>query len=111
MLVDSTGLVRLTLVHHVANDLAHIANKEKTRLDNAADTHDDPDQNWGTIHHVRANFKISLPQILPIPDIHLHVFTACLWGADYAKLVLPLFSDPCVGLTRMGHVMRPINLV
>ena len=69
------------------------ANKEKVRQDNAADTHEDPGQNWGTIHQTRASFEISHPEILPLPDIHPRVFTACLWGADYAKLVLRFFRS------------------
>lgn len=62
-------------------NLAHIVLKE-SRKDKAAEPdHEDPTQNWGTIHHLRSNLRLCNPIIMPVLSIHPHVFTACLWGA------------------------------
>ena len=65
--------------------------KEQAKSRDEHNQNDDPDQNWGTIHQARAHHQVAHPIALTQPDIHPHVFTACLWGADYAKLVLQFF--------------------
>ena len=72
-------------------NLAHVQRKEQAKSRDAQNQDDDPDQNWGTIHLARAHHQVVNPVVISQPDIHPHVFTACLWGADYAKLVLKFF--------------------
>ena len=67
--------------------------KEQAQIQDGKYTHDDPSQNWGTIHQARAHHQLEHTLILPSPAIHPHVFTACLWGADYAQLVLKFFMS------------------
>ena len=72
-------------------NLEHVQCKEKAKRAEADLHNDDPSQNWGTLHQFRANHQVTTPLILPEPDIHPHIFRACLWGQDYAHLVLRFF--------------------
>ena len=72
-------------------NLAHIQRKEQAKVSDDHNQNDAPNQNWGNIHQARAHHQVIQPLVISPPDIHPHVFTACLWGADYAKLVLQFF--------------------
>lgn len=74
-------------------NIAHVLCKEKAKRDDAEIQNDDPSQNWGTLHQLRAIHSVSHPLVLSAPDIHPHVFRACLWGADYSHLVLQFFMS------------------
>ena len=73
-------------------NVEHVMCKEKAKRAEADLQNDDPSQNWGTLHQLRAVHSVSHPLVLSAPDIHPHVFRACLWGADYAHLVLQFFQ-------------------
>lgn len=74
-------------------NMASVQCKEQAKRDKLSGSHDDPSQNWGNLHHSRAVYQVHNPLHFPMPEIHPHIFTACLWGAGYARLVLKFFCS------------------
>ena len=69
-------------------NLHHVQLKQQSRKQNVEGLSQDAALDWGTLYRQRENYKITLPAQMLQPSIHPGFLTACVWGNQYADLVL-----------------------
>ena len=85
---DQYTQTRCILEYLAALNLHHTqlkqAQTQRTSTGPSADLHTD----WGTIFRARERYRVPPPAMLYQPEIHPAFITACVWGNQYADLVL-----------------------
>ena len=66
----------------------HASLKQAQSFKNLGPTHHDSTADWGTLFRQRELYKISHAPLVLTPLVHPAFITACVWGNQYADLVL-----------------------
>ena len=67
---------------------SHVQAKQREPHLHGAHSHHDDSSDWNTLLRLRESYTVSPPFQVFQPDIHPAFLTACVWGKQYADLVL-----------------------
>ena len=79
---------KIILKYLAALNQAHATLKQGQSPQTSRATHHDPTADWGTLFRQRELYEITSEPICLTPTVHPAFITACVWGNQYADLVL-----------------------
>ena len=91
---DQLTQTRCILKYLADLKLEHAQHKQKEQSQSNASQPHDSTQDWGTLFRLREKYVAQAPVQLFQPTTHPTCLVACLWGNQYADLVLKFGASP-----------------
>lgn len=85
---DQFSQTKAILAYLADLNLEHAQLKQQTSAQSVSPSSHDSTNDWGTIYRLRESHQIASSVITLQPTIHPAFVTACVWGNQYADLVL-----------------------